>query len=314
MSLLLIRYNELGLKSPRVRSRFQKQLIRNIEDKFLNAALDCFIDSDWGRIYLHTDDQAQGIQLLTRVFGITSVSPVITTSNDISEITKAVISYSEDLLKPGKMFALRTRRTGKHPYTSMELAEQVGREILEQNKNKRLKVNLSEPDIEIFIEVRNKQSFIFSESYPGPGGLPMGTQGKILSIITDENSFIATWLMMKRGCRAYPVYFSNNGASSTLQADQANDQVELLRPWAGKIQLKIIDSPTDTHSFLENRELLNYIQKVNAKGICLSCNLENFSTFNNIFQNELPIFYPLIGLEENLIKDLQFRILGNKAN
>lgn len=312
MVQLLIRYNELGLKSPRVRSRFQNQMIRNIEDKFLRAELDCFVETDWGRIYLNTNDQARGISLLSKVFGITSISPVHMVSNRIEEITDIVVEYAERLLKDGQTFALRTRRTGKHNYTSMELAQVVGKAILERLKDKKLKVNLTAPNTEIHIEVRNKHSYIFSEFFTGPGGLPLGTQGKVISVFTNDQSYIAAWLMMKRGCRAYPVLFRTNEKSSAAIEAKAREQIELLRPWAANIDLKVIDLPNSTKNttksnYLDNVELLNYAHMVKAIGVCYSYDLGTFASTTFEIKNNLPIFYPLIGLDDGMIQDL-----GNK--
>lgn len=313
VTLLLIRYNELGLKSPRVRSRFQKQMIKNIEDKFLRVGLDCFIDSAWGRVYLNTDDQSQGINLLSTVFGITSVSPVNTSNDNIEDIIQITVGYAKILLEDGQSFALRTRRTGKHSYTSMELAQVVGKAILEQLENKKLKVNLSTPDKEIHIEVRNKQSFIFSEFFSGPGGLPMGTQGKVISVFSNEQSYIAAWLMMKRGCRVYPVLFENDAKNSTALEAMAIEQVEILKPWAANIYLKVIEVNSDTKntsvsSYLENNEFVNFIRKIKAKGICFNYNLDEFAALGSEIKNDLPIFYPLIGLDKDMIRDLGNRI------
>jgi thiamine biosynthesis protein ThiI len=287
-------------------------MIRNIEDKFLQAELDCFIETDWGRIYLNTNDQPRGISILSKVFGITSISPVHMVSNKIEEITDTVVEYAERLLKNGQTFALRTRRTGKHNYTSMELAQVVGKAILERLKDKKLKVNLTAPSTEIHIEVRNKHSYIFSEFFTGPGGLPLGTQGKVISVFTDECSYIATWLMMKRGCRAFPVFFRTDEKSSAAIEANAREQIELLRPWAANINLKVIDLPSSAKNstksnYLDNVEFLNYAHMVKAIGVCHSYDLGTFKSSSTNLKNDFPIFYPLIGLDEGMIQDL-----GNK--
>ncbi len=303
-------------------------MIRNIEDKFLRAGTDCIIESDWGRIYLHTDDEGLGIRLLTTIFGIISVSPVITTSSDISEITQKVVEYGKTLLTSKQTFALRTRRTGTHKYTSMDLARHLGSVILDRFNDLELKVDLSAPDVEIFVEVRNNRAFVFSESYPGPGGLPLSTQGKVVSIFTDQYSYIAAWLMMKRGCRTYPVYFranSKNGENRQEEDALITDQIEALRTWTPNIGLKIIEVSTTeersadmTNNYdiidLNNEEFLNYMRYVRVKGICIGIDLENFKKFTNSHTGTLPIYYPLIGLKENMIKDLEFKILGKKTN
>ena len=313
MVLLLIRYNELGLKSPRVRSRFQKQMIRNIEDKFLKADLDCFIDSDWGRIYLHTDDQPQGLRILSTVFGITSVSPVTTSSDKIEDITETVLKHAKTLLKPRQSFAIRTRRTGKHVYTSQDLAHHLGSAVLDKYEDLNLTVNLRSPDVELFVEVRNKQSYIFSESVPGPGGLPLGTQGKLVSIFTHENSFIATWLMMKRGCRTYPLYIKPIDKESTISESQVRDQVEILKNWVPNIDLKIIEledrnNNNFDNAMFDNKEFIDYARKTRVKGIVLSEDFDSFVSSVTKQKSEFPVFYPLIGLAKEQIQDLARRI------
>ncbi|WP_455392000.1 THUMP domain-containing protein [[Eubacterium] cellulosolvens] len=313
MVLLLIRYNELGLKSPRVRRRFQQQMLRNIEDKFLRAKLDCFIDTDWGRIYLDTNDQAKGIELLSTVFGITSVSPVITTSADIKDITDAVLAYATELLKPDTTFALRTRRTGKHDYTSMELAQVIGKAILDRFAERRLKVDLGSPEHEIHIEVRNKQAYIFSEFFSGPGGLPLGTQGKVICVFTDERAYIASWLMMKRGCRVFPVFFKSVQDKTGANEKMMREQVEVLKSWAANINIKVFETESTTKNdfeanFLENTEFLNYSQKVRVKGLCLSFNLVEFAGVMVNAKNDLPIYYPLIGLDDKKLQELGQKI------
>lgn len=277
-------------------------MIRNIEDKFLSAGLDCFIEFDWGRIYVKTDDLEKGIRILRSVFGITSVSPVIISNDNIKDISKTVLSLANHLIQPAQSFALRTRRTGQHSYTSIELAQQIGKMVLEKNKDKKIRVDLTKPDIELFIEVRNKRSYIFSQSFSGPGGLPLGTQGKILSIFSDDNSYVAAWLMMKRGCRVYPVTFLVDEKTQKIQVQGYKKQLEFLKPWAPNLKLKIFN-------FKEfdpiNTELLKFVKWVNAKGICFSYNLENFINNSTIEKSNLPYFYPLIGLDEDYIERIK---------
>jgi thiamine biosynthesis protein ThiI len=250
------------------------------------------------------------------VFGISSISPVITTSNRIEEISKIVVDYAKELICSGQSFALRTRRTGKHPYTSMELAKVLGSEVLDSFKGKNIKVDLSLPDVEIFIEVRHDQAFVFSKSYGGPGGLPLGTQGKVVSIITGLQAYIASWLMMKRGCRVYPVFFKNKSSSSGIMEGHAKRQVELLKSWVPNINLRIIDLDDDSDNFLtlsglNNDELFDFARWAKAKGVCLSINYKEFSKHSEQLKaqtNSFPLFYPLIGLDAKEIQKLGQKI------
>ena len=173
MSLLLIRYNEPAVKNPRARSRLQNRLIANIENAFLENKLVCTIDHDRGRIYIYPEDENKGIELLRHIFGIVSISPVVETTSDIDTISRQAIDNTSNMLKNGMTFAIRSRRIGSHDYTSQELAKRVGADILKANSSKSISVDLTAPDIEIFVEVRNDKAFIFTEKIKGPGGLPL---------------------------------------------------------------------------------------------------------------------------------------------
>ena len=159
MALLLIRYSELALKSPRVRSRFQNRLISNIENAFIRNNQDCTIDHDWGRIYIYPDDQEKGIEILRHIFGIVSLSPVIETTSDLVAICDTAVEYSKPLLIKGGTFAIKARRTGEHKFTSLDVANKVGAAVLEANRANGVTVNLSAPDVKIFVEVRNNKVF-----------------------------------------------------------------------------------------------------------------------------------------------------------
>ncbi len=314
MVIFLLRYNELGLKSSKVRSRFQKQMIENIENKFIRNNIDCFINTEWGRIYLETDAKEMGIKILRTIFGLTSFSPVIKINANLDTITDTTINFVKDILQPGKTFALRCRRTGQHKYTSIQLAEHVGAEILNIYKDKNLKVKLTKPEVEIFIEVRQNQAYIFSESYPGPGGLPLGTQGKVASVLSNEYSYIASWLLMKRGCRVYPVYFETNSKNkiNSITKSEAVDQLDVLRCWVENLKLKIIElkrKDITKDSFgLNNEEFINYCYRNNIKAICLSFGLEELNNLEFYNTLKLPIFLPLIGLNEDHIENLVSQI------
>ena len=188
--------------------------------------------------------------------------------------------------------------------------------MLDFFKNKKIRVDLTSPDVEIFIEVRHNQAFVFSESYEGPGGLPLGTQGKVLSIINGPQAYIASWLMMKRGCRVYPVFLRKKGSSSGIMEGQAKKQVELLKQWVPNLDIKNIDLEEDSDDHLvlnglNNTELINFATWAKAKGVCISINYKEFSKASEQLKaltNKLPMFYPLIGLDDDEIQRLGRKI------
>lgn len=206
-NLIIIRYGEIGIKSPKVRRRFENQLIDNIKKKINNK-----IKINQGRIFLYPQNFKEAEETLGKVIGIVSYSPAICVKTDFGKIEEALNQYVDELLSerlfdPNKSFAVRGRRTGKHEFTSQEMAGFCGSVII---KKTGAPVNLSNPDFEFFVEVRDDKTYIFHEKIPGPGGLPVGTQGKVVALISGGiDSPVAAFLMMKRGCEIIALNFNN---------------------------------------------------------------------------------------------------------
>ncbi|MFW6196628.1 MAG: THUMP domain-containing protein, partial [Thermoplasmatota archaeon] len=201
MQLYLLRYGEIGTKSPSVRKNFESILIQNIERMFLNDKKEIFIENRGrGRIFGYTRKDDSNI--FSRIFGLVSYSPATEVSSDLEKIKEESKSFAEG--KEGT-FAVRARRTGDQDYSSMDVEEAVGSIILEENPA--LDVNLDNPDHTLFIEVRNNKAYLFTEKREGPGGLPLSSQGKAAAFVEGKKGFLSAWLMMKRGVRCY-VYYS----------------------------------------------------------------------------------------------------------
>lgn len=291
MSLFLVRYGELGLKSPKVKKRFQKMLKKNIEDTFLKEDTQCITSMDWGRIYLHTDDDTVAKEVLRKTFGITSFSKVVECSSDLEEICETAAKFSKQEILKNSTFAVRAKRVGEHEYTSQDVAKEVGSAILSVNKEKNLKVNLSKPDTKIYVEVRHNRAFIFSEKIRGVGGFPIGTQGKVLAVISDRKSLYAAWLMMKRGC-----------STKLLCLDEeALDLAKSLEPWGLTLKPILINQE---NNYLENA--LGMANKIRAEALVLGYTFEEYKNMEKI-NAEIPIFYPLIGMpKEEMDKKIIF--------
>ena len=149
----------------------------------------------------------------------------------------------------------------------------------------------------------------------------MGTQGKVISIFSDKNSYLAAWLMMKRGCRIYPVEFINGFSCTSINSnnekDRYIDQLGFLRPWASNIKLHsiVLDQGTSNeptynllvHGF-QSARFQEYLDHKGAKGICLSIDLTELQTLSDNMKASVPIFFPLIGLKKESINILEDRI------
>ncbi len=234
--LILIRYGELALKSSKIRGRFERRLMDNI-----TSSIDGEITKDQGRIFLKPKDFKYALNKLNKIFGIVSYSPVIKTKTtkeniiqSLSQFTKHLID--EGIVKEGHTFAIRSRRVGNHNFTSQELGAFCGGVVIDTIP---LKVDLSNPDVEIFIEVRDNDVYIYTEKIEGPGGLPLGTQGKVIVLLSSGiDSPVAAYLMMKRGCSITALHFDNSPFTTDEARANFNDLVDKLEEYSSGAPIK----------------------------------------------------------------------------
>ncbi|MDG6258115.1 MAG: tRNA 4-thiouridine(8) synthase ThiI [Methanomicrobiaceae archaeon] len=199
MDAVLVRYGELFLKSEPVKRRYIDILLRNIRRALDAEGCDYRIEVYRGRILIEGDNLPGICASVRRVFGVVGVSPCIRTPPVIEAIMAAAVQRALSRLKPGMSYAVRARRAGLAGFTSQELGKWIGSEIYAGMDG--LEVDLGHPDYEIFVEARDIGGLVYDERLKGPGGLPLGTQGPVLSLLSPGiDSPVASWLMMRRGC------------------------------------------------------------------------------------------------------------------
>lgn len=233
---ILVRYGEIGIKSPSVRTRFEKRLQTNIETAFMARGIEGAVIREWGRFYVQVSDLPVALGVLTRTFGIVSVSPADEVPADLPSLKAELAERSRSLLKPGQSYAVRARRTGDQPFTSMDIQREVGSAIFVANAEKNLRVDLSHPDVEFFLEVRPDKAFFYQEVFPGPGGLPLGTQGRVTALLEAPESALALWLMMRRGCTVLPLALEP--VSPALR-----EALEALSDWVPGLKVTLVPVP-----------------------------------------------------------------------
>jgi thiamine biosynthesis protein ThiI len=195
--VILVRYGELSLKSTYVRKYFESILVRNIKKALTRENISHNITKERGRIYLSTTEISKSIMVLSRIFGIVSFSPAVQTTSDMEDMSMLALQLAKNILTEEKSFAIRATRVGTHTFSSQQVAVHIGNDIV---KATHAGVDLTNPDIELFIEIRDKKSFLFTEKINGVGGLPLGTQGRILVLVENTASLLAAWYLMRRGC------------------------------------------------------------------------------------------------------------------
>jgi len=234
--LIIARYGEIGLKSPKIRSRFERKLVKNIK-----ATFDCDVVRNQGRIYIFPEDFDEGIEKLNRVFGVVSYSPATSTHANYDDIDETLAKYTENLMADGILdenikFAIKCRRVGTHDFTSQEMAAHCGGVV---RSVVLAPVDLTNPDLTIFVEIREGDAYIYHEKIKGPGGLPLGTQGRVVVLLSSGiDSPVAAYLMMKRGCEVVALHCNNDPFSGPKVTELFNELVDRLNIYAKGVPIK----------------------------------------------------------------------------
>ena len=198
--------------------------------------------------------------MITCVFGVVSVSRVQTSEATLDAMKDAALRIISPLLTGGKSFGIRARRTGTHDYSSKDIGVLVGGEI---ERATGAPVQLTKPDVPLFIEVRAERAYIYTEIINGVGGLPLGTQGTAIALISGGiDSPVAAWLMMKRGCTILPLFFDCEPFTGDTGRERALAVVKALAVWAGR--------PMDL-AVVQHGASLSQFRKLAPRITCVLC-------------------------------------------
>lgn len=308
---ILIRYGEIGLKSERVRSRYERILVENIKAVLhLHKKGHSGIGRDRGRIFIHSNDSGIA-DVAANVFGVVSTSPVITTDTDLQTIAKMTADVGELTINQNESFAIRARKAGVHDFSSRDIGVSCGDAIYERLKGRNPAVDLTAPDKEIFVEVRPDKAYIYTKIVKGVGGLPLGTQGRAVALISDDiDSSAAVWLMMRRGCEIIPVYFDNAPFPGAAEGGRAMEFIKILQRWAPNYPMKIHEVPRGEGVENIYRIAAEIAKKERAQGIVTGSSLEQVAAqiSADVLAVDFPIYHPLIGMNKSEITALATKI------
>ena len=316
--LIIVRYGEIGVKSPKVRGRFERKLIENIKT-IINAQ----VEIQQGRIFVYPQDFDDALKSLEKIVGIVSYSPAVSTKTGRDSIKELIRTYIKELVDKklfsgDDSFAIRCRRVGKHDFSSQEMAAFCGSVVYEITESK---VDLTSPDFELFVEVREDKTYIFHQKITGLGGLPLGTQGKVIALVSGGiDSPVATFLMMKRGCSVTILNFNNHPYTSESSEKILKIHQKLKEYSAGsKLNLYQVDygeylqkckekAPERMTCVLCKSGMYQIAEKIAKKEKALaivdgsSLGQVASQTLPNIlatrYSTSMPILSPLIGLDK----------------
>ena len=282
-----------------------------------------------GRIFVIGGEPHQISKSLCGIFGIEYSCPVFRTQVTLEAIREISLKLASNLFDLNDSFAIDARRTGTHSFTSKDLENEIGASVLhELGAERKLRVDLKNPRKSIFIEVRDKDAYVFTNINRGVGGLPYGSQGKILTLLLgDEKSIVANWLMMKRGSAVTPLHISIPGEDNLLH--RAVAQAELLKKSVPSQRLSLLVAPLNgldefsmKHGLVETAVLrtcvsleiaLETARKIGAFGVATAdselsavfANSVSHATFKN---RHMPVYHPLLGLDDEEVARLAQRI------
>lgn len=329
---ILVRYGEIGLKSDRVRGRYERVLVDNIKAMLhLHGKEYSKIRRDWGRIFIHSSHEGIA-DVVANVFGVVSTSPVISTEPELGAITQLVADVGEAIVGRDESFAIRPHKVGTHSFSSEDIGRVCGAAVAERLKSRNVSVNLTSPDREIFVEVRQDKAYVYPKVVKGAGGLPLGTQGKMVALISGGiDSPVAAWLMMRRGCEVIPVYYDATPFSDDAMRIKALRCIDVLQRWAANHPMTVYEIPHG-HNLQSIKErcfpkltcvlckrmmyliAVEIAKKEKAHGIITGSSLGQVAsqTSANLLAEsvgiDFPICHPLIGYDKSEIVALAKKI------
>lgn len=225
--LYLIRYGELALKSRQVRRRFLSHLEENLRSSLARKGIFYKLTIGWSRAFLESEDPRAEL-VLSRCFGLSS----------FSKAEKAVFSSMEEIVEEGeraffsavasRRFAVRVRRHGSHPFSSQDIEKELGARLLPLSAG----VDLDNPEVTCYIEIRDTEAWFFTDKTKGPGGLPVGSGERVLLLYSGGfDSGVAGWMMLKKGSPVDFLFFNIGGPEHERRV--RNGASFLVEEWAG---------------------------------------------------------------------------------
>ena len=240
--IILVKYGEMALKGAN-RSTFEDVLIRNIRFRLKKLGKFDFSKAQ-STIYIvpqEKDDQRycelleRAMERLRKVFGIAALCRAMTCEKDFADISSRAIPYLREPLTAAKTFKVEAKRADKSfPMKSPQICAELGGIILEAYPH--LKVDVNTPDVTVTVEIRDTHAYIHAAREKGAGGLPVGTAGNAMLLLSGGiDSPVAAYMMAKRGVRITAVHFASPPYTSERALDKVHALCEKLTPWCGSM-------------------------------------------------------------------------------
>ena len=263
-------------------------------------------------------------EALTRVFGVVGLSRARACEKDKDAILAAAREYLDDKLSAARTFKVETKRADKtFPMTSIQLSQYVGGELDELYPD--LKVDVHNPELTVHIEIRDYAAFVHADPEPGAGGLPVGINGRAVSLLSGGiDSPVASWMIAKRGVALEMVHFFSYPYTSNEAKEKVIELARLLTPWCGRLTVHVVpfttiqeelrrSVPQELFTLVMRRFMMRISERVAQRcgakalvtGECLgqvaSQTMEAMAVTGGVAS--LPILRPVVGMDkEDIVK------------
>lgn len=316
---ILIRYGEIALKGKNKKS-FEEQLIRNIRP-LLSEFPKAKLRRSYNQLYVELNGEPYEpiIEKLKKVFGIQSLSVALKSENEVEQMQKTALAALELAGNNIKTFKVSARRKFKQfPIDSLELNHLIGSYILKNVQN--INVDVHNPEVDLRVEVKSDGTYISSQQIPGAGGLPVGSSGKVLLMLSGGiDSPVAGYLALKRGVTLEAIHFHSPPYTSERAKQKVEDLVSVLATYGLEINLHIVpftfvqqeikrNVPDDYSMTIMRRMMLRIAEQVARKrgalaivtgesiGQVASQTIESMHTINAV--TTMPVLRPLVAMDK----------------
>ena len=328
----LIKYGEIGIKGKN-RYLFEDALVRQIRYALKNVDGEFLVHKCHGRVYVDCEgeyDYEETIESLKRVFGIVGICPVVRKPvKGLGELKKDVVSYVGEMYPEGNQtFKVEARRANKrYPMNSMEINCELGEAVLDAYPQ--MKVDVHTPDVRVNVEIR-EETYIYSKIIPGPGGMPVGTNGSAMLLLSGGiDSPVAGYMIAKRGVEIEATYFHAPPYTSERAKEKVVDLARLVSAYAGPIKLHVVNftdiqlaiyekCPHDELTIIMRRYMMRIAEHFAKEDGCLglitgesigqvaSQTMQSLAATNAVCT--LPVYRPLIGFDKREIVEISEKI------
>ncbi|HBF2563221.1 TPA: tRNA 4-thiouridine(8) synthase ThiI [Clostridioides difficile] len=330
-NILIVKYGEIGVKGKN-RYIFENRLIRNIRN-MLKPIGRFNVYKEYGRIYVDLEDYdyEEVIEEVRKVFGIVGVCPGVRAKKDYDTLKEIALKMLEEKIDAGyKTFKVESRRGDKSfGLTSQEMSMDIGGYLLSKVGD-RINVDVRNPEVKIKCEYREFHTMVYSDTIPGYGGLPLGTNGRAMSLLSGGiDSPVATWMVAKRGMEVEAVHFHSYPFTSERSQEKVKDLAKILAKYCGRVRLHKVNileiqkaigenCNEEEATILSRRFMMRIAQRLSEKRHCdalitgesigqvASQTIQGLTCTNAVV--DLPVFRPLIAMDKSDIVDIAKKI------